>query len=212
MRYIILFFIFFIPFLIYTEEIQFYKDEISYTINYKNIEYPIWKEYSKEIRVDSVFTVCESTNNSLIVFIKDQEFIAYCFEKNGEISLTNLQTEEYDFLNNYYFLDINGDNKIDFVSIWGNESTYSISIYNYYERLSKYVEVFTYDFAYFALSDIDKIIKVKDNKLFNLYGVSLQSNEKQIMKYGLVDYSKDKTKEFFFRPISITSKEQWNKF
>jgi hypothetical protein len=202
---------------VYGQQLIFNHNQRSFRITCEESDYALFNNEAfdseiitsmNSVEVDSIIIV-NDLRDSIYVFVKEKDLIAYCLKKNDAYYLLYAQSRAYDdFLTNYFNRDLNDDKKIEFVTFWGDESYSSINIYivgNY----GNFQKIFSYDFSRYV-GDIGERVIIKKNKLYLAYGYPYKS--RQVLKYGVIDFTKDITKEFYFKPISKINEEQWSSF
>lgn len=158
--------------------------------------------------VDSIIVVMDKTD-SLYVFVNHHEYLIYCLKQNGEYTFMDFQSIEFDRLDALYHLDINKDGTNELVSIYTDIGYLGITIqsYHYEDKSLSIIFEHVYDPSE---ENPGPYTKIRHGKLYMAYGSS--GKKGPYLKYGVLDYTRDKTREIYFRPISITTPEKWVKF
>lgn len=163
----------------------------------------------KTIEVDSVVFV-GSEDKSGVFLIKKGKFIIFLLKKGNEYSLSSHRRHHnVGSLVNIIEADINEDKTKEIILVYGNQFYYNYDIMTLSDQYSEI-------FCLYSRYDISKpdnssnIFKIRDNKAYFLYKNNNGLNN-SFIKYGMIDYYKKDHKDLYFRPISITTLEQWEK-
>ncbi|GEM_PF-6098682 len=220
----------------YGSQVKLVKNQDIYTIECPDVYYDLlsgknnymaWIDSTSTAPIDTIITV-QNQGDTLSVFISNRGFVAFCLYQAGEYKLEEVQTMYYDEnLKYFHYLDVNRDNKLEFVVITGDDEgcymhvyTYSKVIgkdsnssYNYYETVEK--QELNYPGSFYTDNSSDyvdlKYVKISHNKLYALYDHWEPGSEYSKLRYGMLDYTRDKAKEIYFRPISFITLKKWNK-
>lgn len=220
----------------YAVQVNFVKNNDTYMVTCPSVYYDVltgkntdyaFIDSTNTAPIDSIVTV-QNLGDSLVIFIKKRGFAAFCHYQSGEIQLDELQPMYYDEnLKYFYYLDVNKDNKLEFVILTGDDEgcylqvySYNKGIYkdsnssfNYFQTVVKQ-EVSYPDYPYTDDSSDHRdlvFVKISHNMLYVLYAYWQSGSEYSELRYGMLDYTRDEAKEIFFRPISSISLKKWNK-
>ncbi len=174
---------------------------------YDSVEY-VLIDTVKAIKVDSVYTV-KNKEATGIFLIKQGKFIAYCLKNGNDYYLTEFVESLHDTLLSLYCTDINNDKKKEVIILYGNKKFYNYEVISFDKNMGlKYLlskwKVPRPDYS-------GSLFKVRNNKAYLLYKFSKASNQKNYLKYGVINCTSDRESEFYFNPVSITTIEEWEK-
>jgi hypothetical protein len=222
----------------YGQQVKFTKNQDIFTIECESYDYDVFRgkyndfalvDSTNTTEIDSIITV-QNQGDTLSVFISKEGFVAFCYYQSGEYHLSELQafTRSYgDNLGYINYLDINNDNKLEFVTEIGSDEGNAMYVFTYRKMMDDgysyrdYENIITHEFEYPSFpytgdsTQYDNIeyVKISHNKLYLLYGYwkpgSMDSQCQ--LRYGMLDYTRDKAKEIYFRPISFITLKQWEK-
>jgi len=220
----------------YAEQVRFIKNNDTYMVTCPSVYYDVLTgentdyaliDSTNTAPIDSIVTL-QNQGDSLVIIIQKRGFVAFCHYQSGKIQLDELQPMYYDENLKYFnYLDVNKDNKLEFVSVTGDDEVrymhvYSYnkvigkdsdSSYNYFETVEKQ-ELSYPEFSYTGNSnDYENLeyVKISHNKLYVLYGYWQAGSEDSKLRYGTLDYTRDQAREIYFRPISFITLKQWEK-
>lgn len=172
-------------------------------------------------RIDSLIVV-QDRNDSIYVFINQGCFAFYCIKQEGKFILSYVQNLLYVFLWEFQYLDINKDGNLDLVAFYGaeNEDFYDVLSIDYHSK--EFSKIYHSDYYRFITdsehSTINHAVKIRNHKLYMsyacfpmIYNLPDTPWGGQVLKYGVLDYTRDKTRELYFRPVSVITVKQWNK-
>ncbi len=167
------------------------------------------------VAIDSLVIVHDKSD-TIYVFLWYYNLVFFCLKQHGSFTLLYNQDLTCEGWFDLYCLDINRDGNLDFVYHHGDECNQYLTIitYNYHNKDFQFI---SNDDKYYFEGDVSQRVKVRRNKLYILYGffpINTSSSEenKCFIKYGVLNYSRDKTREIYFSPISVITPEKWNKF
>lgn len=186
------------------------------TFSYKNIDYNISCsqkdfEYISKLNythpeIDTMF----SLNDTVLVFIRIEGFIAFCSKSSKSIDLLNFQYTPYQTFHELFCLDLNNDNQYEIVALLGDEDRSYLIAFSFNDTKKKLVNVLYKELYHFRDLGYYDDVTIKNGKLYFVY--SPNEDGFDILKMGTIDYTHDESKEVYFRPISITTKRKWEKF
>ncbi len=176
-------------------------------------------------KIDSIITV-RNQGDTLAVFIAQNKFVAYCYAKSGVYQLSEVLTL-YDGEILYYinYLDVNNDNELEFISVTGNGINDRLYVHTYHKYLfdgvpsSSFANVieqvvnFPNEPNNDSIDSLDKIgyFRISHNKFYIIHGYSQDSSGSYLYRYGTLDYTRDKEREIYFKPISSISLKRWKR-
>lgn len=214
----------------YCYEFTLTKDKNSYTIvHYQSLQAISKYSFGNEIpdstnsmAIDSVIVVPDR-GDTIFVFIAHENGAFYCLKQGGRYKSLFEQSLPYEFLWEFHSLDINKDGNLDFVAFQGDdEGNASYTVLSYDKQNKDIIGLYFSDYCGVCTESEQPIIeqsaKIKNNKLYIVYGYFPLNYfppgtfMNQVVKYGVLDYTRDKTREIYFRPISVTTPEKWAKF
>lgn len=214
--------------IVYGFEYNFVKGQDNYQINSNKSLYDMtkWGDFAipdsvTTVEIDSVIIVHDKSD-TIYVFLWYYNLAFFCLKQHESFSLLYDQGLSYEGWFDLYCLDVNKDGNLDFVYQHGDECNQYLTIltYDYYNK--DFILISNTDYFYFEGTSGDEPsifqrVKVRKNKLYILYGffpvkTNPSDENKVVIKYGVLDYSRDKTREIYFRPIGVITPEKWNKF
>ncbi len=197
---------------LFGEQIVFNKGNLSFKISYEESSYSSLFEKQKVIDVDSLFVINERSD-SIYVFFVDKRMIFFCSKKNDCYNLFDVQGDEYEMFFYFFYIDLNNDNLKEIIIFSTNDEEGRVSIFKFDNEYKDLKLIFKHDYYYYKFSEgITDDVKIKNGKIYFLYSPPSTENEKFILKKGMIDFTNDKSKEIYFSPISIITKEEWEKF
>lgn len=213
MKYVLLMTLFFITFFnIHAQDFELKTLNKNYTINCDKVYYNYINyddKFSSEF--DSTFTI-KMREETIVGFMK-KDILILCRDIHDKLYLNQLieQPEsnflkiiQYKIFNTPYIITLWQGNEniiIHVVRITNNPS----SLYN---RLQLETDLYLENSKVSSISNDN--IKIVKNKIYILYEYGIKNNV-NILKYGVLEITNDKSKEFYFRPLSVTTLEEWGR-
>lgn len=159
--------------------------------------------------VDSLI-VYSDDSDTLYVFTDKSRFIAFCSKRNDQYYLSELHFFVYnEYIEDIYMDDFNMDSNIDFVFIEHYEAQPYFYIYSYDRLLKKFIFVLRED----HLGNFETInfqfMFISQGIIYLAYQNYYSLTKK--VNIGIIDFSKDESKEFNFRPLCTISLKKWEK-
>lgn len=174
-------------------------------------------------KVDSIITV-QNQGDTLFVFISDNKFVAFCYVQSGIYQLSEVLAM-YDGESLFYInhLDVNHDNKLEFVSVIGDGINNKLYVHSYYKNLlngkpSRSFEIvieqkisFPPESEFFNTFGQTGYSKISHNKFYIIHEFCYDRSGSYLCRYGTLDYTRDKEREIYFKPISFITLKRWKR-
>ncbi len=192
---------------LFGENITFSYDNVDYNIScsQKDFEYISKLNYSHP-EINKMF----SLNDTVLVFVRIEGFIAFCSKSNKSIDLLNFQYTPYQMFSDLFCLDLNEDNKYDIVVFFQDEDWKYILVLSFNDTEKKLDKVLYKQLYHFRNLGYYDDVTIKNGKFYIVY--SPNEDGFDILKMGTIDFTNDESREVYFRPISITTIRKWKKF
>ncbi len=161
------------------------------------------------IKSDSIIIV-NDISNFLYCFVSTGSFIAFCTKQNEKYYMSEFHIFNYDsYLDEFQSGDINHDGNLEFAIVEGDEAGPTLYIYSYVKNIRKFQYVANCDDIGYALND-EKMITIKNGIVY--LASSLGDPFSNKVRIGFLDYSRDETKEIFYKPLKTITLKKWKKF
>ncbi len=213
MKSVLLMTLIFITFFnIHAQDLELKTLNKNYTINCDEVYYKYLlydDKFSSEF--DSTFTI-KVREETIVGFMK-KNILILCREIHSKLYLNQLiDHPESDFLK---IIQYNIFNSSYLVTIWQGKEYINIHVVRITNNTSSLFNRLQLETDLYLENSIVSVvskdnIKIVKNKIYILYEYGVK-NEMKILKYGVLDITNDKSREFYFRPLSITTLEEWDK-
>lgn len=161
------------------------------------------------VEADSLIQYSDGAD-TLYVFTDKSRFIAFCSKRNNQYFMTEIHDSgESGEIEEIFVDDFNHDSNIDFAFTEYNEAQSSFYIYSFDKLQKKFIYVLREDQLGGSEIIYFQNIHINNGIIYLAYQKHGSSIKK--VNIGIIDYSKDDSKEFFFRPLCILSIKKWEK-
>lgn len=197
---------------LFGEQIIFKKNNDSFVISYDKSDFSYLYEQSSPLEIDSIKNINEKID-SLYVFFYNSNTIFYCKKFKDKYNLFFVQNDEYEKCYHFFNYDVNNDNAKEIITFYTLEGKGVLSIYRFNKNLLTLQKLLQHEFFLFIhMENILQDVKFKNNKLYFIYSPPSTENESFLLKIGVIDYTKDISKEIYIKPLSLLTEDEWNRF
>lgn len=163
---------------------------------------------STAINIDSI-SVIKGSNDLIFAFIKNNEFIIYCNKNQNKYSIIYImELSDIDPIDTCC-LDLNNNGTVEIITLFRNTMKNSIEVKIISEGNKRFYEYFKYSGSFIYPEMIRPTLEIINSKVYFIYCIQKKRSNEILLKYGVLDYSKDDNREIYFRPISIITVEEW---